>query len=109
MNRAAGELRAAGTHASQPLRPRQEQPQPERPQPERARRRGSEQHLTPQELQIAMLVAAGLTNKQIAGRLQLSPRTVAAHLRQVFPKLEITSRAGMRDALEARAGVGGLP
>ena len=54
-----------------------------------------------------MLVAAGLTNKQIAERLLLSPRTVAAHLRQVFPKLAITSRAAMRDALADRGGVSG--
>ncbi|MFK0105255.1 ATP-binding protein [Streptomyces sp. NPDC091217] len=55
--------------------------------------------LTPQELQIAQLAATGLTNKQIAGRLFLSPRTVAAHLRNAFPKLNVTSRAGLRDAL----------
>ena len=57
--------------------------------------------LTPQESQAATLVAAGLTNKQIAERLQLSPRTVAAHLRQVFLKLDITTRAAMHDALES--------
>ncbi|WP_217548475.1 AAA family ATPase [Streptomyces sp. GbtcB6] len=55
--------------------------------------------LTPQQLQVAQLAATGLTNKQIAGRLFLSPRTVAAHLRSVFPKLNVTSRAGLRDAL----------
>jgi DNA-binding CsgD family transcriptional regulator len=59
--------------------------------------------LTPQQLQIATLAAAGLTNKQIAERLYLSPRTIATHLHQVFPKLGITSRAALRDAL------GGLP
>jgi hypothetical protein len=51
----------------------------------------------------AQLAAAGLTNKQIAERLYLSPRTIATHLHQVFPKLGITSRAALRDAL------GGLP
>ena len=55
--------------------------------------------LTPQELQIARLAASGLTNKQIAGRLFLSPRTVGGHLYQIFPKLGITSRAALRDAL----------
>ena len=56
--------------------------------------------LTPQQREIAALAAAGLTNKQIAERLYLSPRTVATHLHQVFPKLGITSRAALRDALE---------
>jgi Bacterial regulatory proteins, luxR family len=52
-------------------------------------------------LQIARLVAAGLTNKKIAERLYLSPRTVSGHLYRVFPKLEITSRAALRAALQA--------
>jgi DNA-binding CsgD family transcriptional regulator len=55
--------------------------------------------LTPQEHEIAMLAAIGLTNKQIGQRLFLSHRTVAAHLYRVFPKLGITSRAALRDAL----------
>ncbi len=55
--------------------------------------------LTPQQLQIATLAAAGLTNKQIGERLYLSPRTVATHLHQVFPKLGVTTRAALRDAL----------
>jgi len=55
--------------------------------------------LTPQELEIATLAATGLSNKQIGERLFLSHRTVAAHLYRTFPKLGITSRAGLRDAL----------
>ena len=55
--------------------------------------------LTPQQLQIATLAAAGLTNKQIGERLYLSPRTVATHLHQLFPKLGVTTRAALRDAL----------
>ena len=55
--------------------------------------------LTPQQRQIALLAAAGHTNKEIAARLFLSPRTVSTHLHQVFPKLGITSRAALRDAL----------
>jgi DNA-binding CsgD family transcriptional regulator len=55
--------------------------------------------LTPQELEIARLAASGLTNKQIAERLFLSPRTVSTHLYQVFPKLGITKRAALRDAI----------
>ncbi|MCX5311166.1 LuxR family transcriptional regulator [Streptomyces sp. NBC_00154] len=55
--------------------------------------------LTPQEWEIAHLAASGLTNKQIAYKLQLSHRTVSGHLYQAFPKLGITSRAALRDAL----------
>jgi DNA-binding CsgD family transcriptional regulator len=55
--------------------------------------------LTPQELEIAELAAAGLSNKQIGQRLFLSHRTVGAHLYQIFPKLGVTSRAALRDAL----------
>jgi DNA-binding CsgD family transcriptional regulator len=55
--------------------------------------------LTPQQRQIALLAAAGHTNKEIAARLFLSPRTVSTHLHQVFPRLGITSRAALRDAL----------
>ena len=57
--------------------------------------------LTPQELEIARMAASGLTNKQIGARLYLSHRTVGAHLYQMFPKLGITTRAALRDALVA--------
>jgi len=57
--------------------------------------------LTAQERQIASLAAAGLTNKEIGQRLYLSHRTVGGHLYQIFPKLGITTRAALRDALTA--------
>jgi DNA-binding NarL/FixJ family response regulator len=59
--------------------------------------------LTPQEHEIAMLAAEGLSNRQIGERLFLSHRTVAFHLHRTFPKLGVTSRAGLRDALGSRA------
>ncbi len=52
--------------------------------------------LTPQERQIADRAAQGLTNRQIGAELFLSPRTVAYHLYNVFPKLGIASRAELR-------------
>jgi DNA-binding CsgD family transcriptional regulator len=55
--------------------------------------------LTAQEREIALLAASGLTNKQIAERLFLSPRTVGGHLHRVFPKLGVATRAALRDAL----------
>jgi ATP/maltotriose-dependent transcriptional regulator MalT len=55
--------------------------------------------LSAQEYRIASLAASGLTNKQIATRLHLSPRTVSSHLYRVFPKLGIGTRAALRDAL----------
>ncbi|WP_167051494.1 LuxR family transcriptional regulator [Salinibacterium sp. ZJ77] len=68
----------------------------------RACRRGTVMHaaeLTEQESRIAELAAAGLSNKEIGIRLHLSPRTVGGHLYKVFPKLGITTRAQLRDAL----------
>jgi len=60
-------------------------------------------HLTPREYQIATLAASGLRNKEISARLFLSERTVADHLHRAFPKLGVTTRAGLRDALESMA------
>ncbi|MBM0275428.1 helix-turn-helix transcriptional regulator [Micromonospora tarensis] len=80
-NRAASELRATGMT-------RQSAPDAGSP-------------LTPQEREIAELAGTGLTNKQIGQKLFISHRTVGDHLYKIFPKLGITSRAALRDALGA--------
>jgi DNA-binding NarL/FixJ family response regulator len=49
--------------------------------------------LTKAELAVSQLVAEGLTSRQIAEKLFVSPRTVDAHLSHIFRKLEIASRA----------------
>ena len=49
--------------------------------------------LTPTESKIARLAAGGLSNPQIATRLEISARTVQTHMRAVFRKLRITTRA----------------
>jgi len=70
---------------------------------ETVRARGPEAwaQLSPQELQIAQLAAEGLSNREIGEQLYLSHRTVESHLYRLFPKLGVTSRAQLRDALNS--------
>lgn len=75
-DRAAGELRAAGEPAGV----------------RRDAADGPLAALTPQQLRIARCVADGATNREVALRLSLSPRTVDHHLRNVFAALGIRSR-----------------
>jgi DNA-binding NarL/FixJ family response regulator len=49
--------------------------------------------LTGREAEVLRLVAAGLTNIQVAERLYLSPTTISAHLRTIYGKLGVNSRA----------------
>ncbi len=79
-DKARAELRASGERNAEPA-PKTAQP------------------LTPQELQIAQMAAAGLSNREIGDRLFLSHRTVGAHLYRVFPKLGIVSRSELTQAL----------
>ncbi|MGW6979691.1 helix-turn-helix transcriptional regulator [Streptomyces sp. NPDC054932] len=76
--RAADELRATGEQA-------------------RSRTSTASDQLTMQEVHIARLVADGATSKEVAAKLFLSPRTVDAHLRNIFRKLGLTSRRQLRD------------
>jgi ATP/maltotriose-dependent transcriptional regulator MalT len=72
--RAATEVRATGEHA-------------------RKRDYGTIDQLTPQELQIVRFVGEGASNKEVGAQLFLSPRTIDYHLRRIFIKLGISSRA----------------
>lgn len=49
--------------------------------------------LTPREREVVLLVARGLTNRQIAGELTISERTVTTHVDHILRKLGVTSRA----------------
>jgi DNA-binding CsgD family transcriptional regulator len=80
--RAAAEMRAAGEA------------------PRRGHAASEPSPLTPQELQVAILAAKGMSNKEIADRVYLSHRTVSTHLYKTFPKLGITSRSQLRDVLQ---------
>ncbi|MCW2914688.1 MAG: ATPase-like protein [Actinomycetia bacterium] len=74
VDRARTELGATGTAAPQQRAP------------------GILARLTPQELQIVRLAAQGLSNRDIAAQLFLSPRTIGHHLYKAYPKLGIASR-----------------
>lgn len=52
--------------------------------------------MTPQELQVVRLAAAGMSNREIGAQLFLSPRTVGYHLYKAYPKLGVASRGDLR-------------
>jgi DNA-binding CsgD family transcriptional regulator len=51
------------------------------------------EQLTPHELQIAVLVSQGMTNREAAAALFLSPKTIEYHLGQIYRKLDVRGRA----------------
>lgn len=60
--------------------------------------------LTPQELQVASLIQQGMSNREAAAQMFLSPRTIDFHLRNVFSKLGISTRSElMRHRLDGSA------
>jgi DNA-binding CsgD family transcriptional regulator len=62
--------------------------------------------LTERELEVATLVALGRPNKQIADKLHISEWTVSTHLRRIFAKLSVHSRAAMIYRCAALIGTG---
>jgi DNA-binding CsgD family transcriptional regulator len=89
--RARAELAAAGVHDSAPR------------EHDAPKKQGSPTDLTPQEAQIAELAAEGLTNREIAARVLISPSTVDYHLRKVFHKLRVRSRVELARWMTARS------
>lgn len=79
-DQAAGELKATGETA-------------------RRREHSSADDLTPQERQVAQLLADGLSTREAAAKLFLSPKTVEYHLRKVYTKLGIHSRTELAEQL----------
>ena len=89
-NRARNELRATGESVR--------------------RERPAIEALTLQELQVALKVAEGATNKEVAAALFLSPKTVEAHLSRVYGKLGVRSRTELAHhfATEGRPALAGV-
>lgn len=84
-DRAAAELRATGEHV-------------------RATTVDAVAELTPQELQVSIMLADGRTTREAAAALFLSPKTVEYHLRKVYTKLGIASRAELAELLTGIEG-----
>ena len=79
----------AGRSSPPPARPRAGASRPTR------------DRLTPQELQIALLLADGRTTREAAAAMFLSPKTVEYHLRNVYRKLDVRSREELAAAMAA--------
>ena len=78
---AARELRALGVRPPRRSRP--------------ARPADDTQRLSPREQQVAELVPIGLTNRQIAAQLHITDNTVETHMKRIFVKLDVSSRAAV--------------
>ncbi len=85
---AARELRALGMRPPRRFRPMGPHP-------------AAVQQLSPREGQVAQLVAAGRTNRQIATQLHITENTVETHLRRIFTKLKVSSRAAVATVTSA--------
>jgi DNA-binding CsgD family transcriptional regulator len=60
--------------------------------------------LTPQELQVALVVAEGVTNREAAARLFLSPKTIEVHLSRAYRKLGVRTRTELSRRIASHQG-----
>ena len=60
--------------------------------------------LSPHELKVALMVAHGMTNREVAAALFLSPKTIERHLSRIYRKLDVRSRTELARLLTADAG-----
>ena len=74
-----------------------------------ARTRPELGELTPHEIQVALLVAEGKTNREVAGALFLAPKTIEHHLSAIFRKLDIKRRTELARVFAADLAVGTAP
>lgn len=61
--------------------------------------------LTPQERNVAKLVAEGLSNRELAASLYVSTNTIETHMRHIFQKLGVRSRVELARAMNGSSGV----
>jgi DNA-binding CsgD family transcriptional regulator len=75
----------------------------------RPRNANAADELTPQELQIALVVANGATNKEAGAALFLSPKTIESHLSRVYRKLDVRSRTELVRRLVREGAIADQP
>ena len=67
-----------------------------------ADRRGRDSALTPQESTVARLVLKGMTNREVAAELVVSVNTIEYHLKNIYPKLGVSSRTQLMAKLTSQ-------
>jgi DNA-binding CsgD family transcriptional regulator len=67
-----------------------------------AKENGAVERLSPAQLEVATLVASGLSYKEAARRLSVSPATVRNHLHESYVKLGVRNKAGLAQRLSER-------
>jgi DNA-binding CsgD family transcriptional regulator/tetratricopeptide (TPR) repeat protein len=110
LGRALGELQALGARPAARIFSRRLRERGSRslPRGQRPATRANPANLTPRELEVLMLVAEGLHNGEIAGRLFLSEKTVAHHVSAILRKLGVPNRVqAVTEA--ARLGIAARP